>query len=166
MRLILNTVLNLALQGDLEAASHQFADAHGIYRQLLKKIQTAESFSGNSDQQDKLKLVYLECLLQEGECLALQERFNVYTNVEAEMREVIASMSPGFLEANLRMLVQIEEQRASARMMREKQERAGRRAEEERELVARMSRSTLECETSEEIKVTPGCDKTSHSRIG
>ena len=85
---------------------------------------------------------------------------------EAEMREVIASMSPGFLEANLRVLVQIEEQRASARMMREKKERAGRRAEEERELVARMSRSTLECETSEEIKVTPGCDKTSHSRIG
>ena len=166
MRLTSNTASSLALQGDLEAASSQFAEAHGVYKQLLKKTQIAFGKISTVNIGDSLKRSYLECLLQEGECLAWQAKWEAYAKIETEMMELISTMNSDYLSFNPRLLVQVEEQRVSVRMMREKQRWAERRAAEERELVAKMASTTLDCETPDEIEVTPGCDKASLSRIG
>ena len=166
LRLMRNTASSLALQGDLEAAASQFAEAHSVYKQLLKKTQIAYSNTNTVDHGDHLKLSYLECLIQEVECLAWRHKWDAYSKVESEINELIATMTCGFLSNNPRLLVQVEEQRVSARMMREKQRRAERKAAEETELVAKMASTTLDCEAEEEIEVTPGCDKASLSRIG
>ena len=166
MRLTRNTASSLALQGDLEAASSQFAEAHSVYKQLKKKNQIASGKTATVNNGDSLKHSYLECLLQEGECLAWQAKWESYAKIETEMMELIGTMTSGYLSFNPRLLVQCEEQRVSVRMMREKQRRADNRATEERELVAKMASTTLDSETPEEIEVTPGCDKASLSRIG
>lgn len=166
IRLMRNTASSLALQGDLEAAASQFSEAHGVYKQLIKKTQIAARNTDTEEHGDNLKLSYLECLIQEVECLAWRNKWDAYSKVETEMNELIATMTCGFLSSNPRLLVQVEEQRVSSRMMREKQGLAERRAKEETELVAKMASTTLDCEASEEIEVTPGCDKASLSRIG
>ena len=166
IRLMRNTASSLALQGDLEAAASQFSEAHGVYKQLIKKTQIAARNTDTEEHGDNLKLSYLECLIQEVECLAWRNKWDAYSKVETEMNELIATMTCGFLSSNPRLLVQVEEQRVSSRMMREKQGLAERRAKEETELVAKMASTTLDCEASEEMEVTPGCDKASLSRIG
>ena len=167
LRLVSTQAACLVLQEELEDARSMFTMLHELYKQLLKKTNTAIKRFNLSDTllTDQLNSSYLGCLLQQGEFLGWHQLWGDYQVTSTRCDDIINTISWQHMEWNPAHLVWYCEQTRSVALVKLKQERSTKRQEQERMMELKMS--MLQCDDmSETVTVTPDVARPATSRIG